>query len=258
MKILITGGSGYIAKSIHSLLYTKYDITTVGRQDFDLTNYDATCKFFEEKHFDVVIHTAVAGGSRLRLDNDTTLSNNLNMFWNLLANKDHYTKFIAFGSGAELYNSSQPYGLSKKVIADAMSHREGFYNLRIYAVFDENEWSTRFIKSNIRRYIAKEDLSIHSDKLMDFFYMEDLISLIDYYITALDPPTTIDCCYLEKYKLSDIAEMINRQDEYRVGVDIGDSSLAENYTGNYVDLPIKLVGLQEGIRRTYAILKQNT
>jgi hypothetical protein len=38
MKILITGKSGYIARSIHSYLYSKYDVTIVGRQDFDLTD----------------------------------------------------------------------------------------------------------------------------------------------------------------------------------------------------------------------------
>ena len=258
MKILITGGNGYIAKSIHSLLYTKYDITLVGRQDFDLTDYTATCKFFEGKYFDVIIHTAVSGGSRLKPDSDTTLSNNLNMFWNLLANRNHYTRFITFGSGAELYNSSQPYGLSKKVIADAMSHREDFYNLRVYAVFDENEWDTRFIKANILRYLAKEDLNIHSDKFMDFYYMEDLVSLVEYYLAASNPPSVVDCCYSDKYKLSDIAQMITTLDDYKSNILIGTPNLSEKNTGSYTELPIKPIGLQEGIRRTYISLKQNS
>ena len=58
MKILITGGNGYIAKSIYSSLSSKYDITTVTRQDFDLTCWASTYKFFYNKTFDVVIHTA--------------------------------------------------------------------------------------------------------------------------------------------------------------------------------------------------------
>ena len=215
MKILITGGNGYIAKSIHSSLSTKYDITLVGRQDFDLTNYAATCEFFEGKYFDVIIHTAVSGGSRLKPDSDTTLSDNLNMFWNLLANKSHYTRFVTFGSGAELYNSSQPYGLSKKVIADAMSHREGFYNLRIFGVFDENELDTRFIKSNIKRYLNKEAIQIFEDKMMDFIYMKDLITLVEHYINNDDLPKEIDCMYPgNKSYLYDIAEIINKLDNY--------------------------------------------
>ena len=257
MKILITGKSGYIARSLHSHLYSKYDVTIVGRQDFDLTNYEATCEFFKDKHFDVIIHAAASGGSRLKQDNDCTLSDNLNMFWNLLANKKHYARFITFGSGAELYDSSAPYGLSKKVIADALLHREDFYNLRVYAVFDENERDTRFIKANILRYLAKEDLNIHSDKFMDFYYMEDLVSLVEYYLAASNPPSVVDCCYSDKYKLSDIAQMITTLDDYKSNILVGTPNLSEKYTGSYTELPIKPIGLQEGIKRTYNILKQS-
>jgi hypothetical protein len=39
-----------------------------------------------------------------------------------------------------------------------------------------------FIKANILRYIKKEPIQIHENKCMDFFYMEDLISVVKYYI----------------------------------------------------------------------------
>jgi nucleoside-diphosphate-sugar epimerase len=255
LKILITGGNGYIARSLRSALSEKYDITSITRQDFDLTDDVATSEFFKGNHFDVVIHTAVSGGSRLKVDNDTTILDNISMFWNLLDNQDHFNRFITFGSGAEIYNSKQPYGLSKKVIANAMRVMEGCYNLRVYAVFDENELDTRFIKGNITRYIEGEDMIIHQDKYMDFFYMKDLVSLVDYYITAVDPIQTMDCCYLEKYKLSDIAGMINRLNKYRIGVVVGEEDLGVEYTGNYVGMPIRLIGLEQGIRNVYSILK---
>lgn len=257
MKILITGGTGYIAKSIHSRLSTKYDITLATRQDFDLTDYTATSQFLKGKYFDVVIHTAVSGGSRLKPDSDTTLSDNINMFCNLVDNQEHFGRFITFGSGAEIHATNQPYGLSKKVIARAMEDRENYYNLRIYSVFDENEWDTRFIKANILRYLDKEDMSIHMDKFWDFFYMEDLVSIVDYYIRALDPPASIDCCYLEKYKLSDVASIINGLGKYKVGIMINDTNTdaSKDYTGNYFDMPIQLIGLEQGIRNVYAKLK---
>lgn len=255
MKILITGGNGYIGKSIYSALYGKYDITVVTKQDFDLADYVATSEFFKGKYFDVVIHTAVSGGHRLLVDSGGTIRNNINMFWNLVDNQEHFGRFITFGSGAEIYDSRQPYGLSKRVIADAMEGRDEYYNLRIYAVFDENELDTRFIKSNIVRYIDGEDMVIHQDKYMDFFYMDDLVSLVDYYITAKDPVQTVDCCYLEKHKLSDIARMINGLNKYRIGVMVGEEGLGPDYTGNYVGLPIKLIGLEQGIKNTYNKLR---
>ena len=258
MKILITGGGGYIGKSIYSALYDNHDITVVTRRDFDLTCWESTYKFFQNKSFDVVIHAAVAGGHRLKEDNDSVIRENLLMYRNLLNHQDKFTKFISFGSGAELNNPTTPYGISKQAIANHMAIKPNFLNLRIFSVFDENELNTRFIKANILRYLAKEDMEVHSDKFMDFFYMEDLISLVDYYITATNHPTVLDCCYLEKYKLSEVANLINTLDDYKVEVKVNNPTPDTDYVGNYIGLPIKLVGLQEGIKRTYDTLKLNT
>ena len=65
MNILITGGNGYIAKSLSKSLSNSISIT---RKDFDLTDRHATNKWFEGKYFDVIIHTSVKGGSRLLVD----------------------------------------------------------------------------------------------------------------------------------------------------------------------------------------------
>ena len=40
MNILITGGNGYIAKSLHNALKDKYNVLSVSRDNFDLTNLD--------------------------------------------------------------------------------------------------------------------------------------------------------------------------------------------------------------------------
>ena len=76
MNILITGGNGYIAKSLSDGLWrgmNRHHITSITRNDFDLTDREATNKWFEDKYFDVVIHTAVVGGSRLHNDNADVL-----------------------------------------------------------------------------------------------------------------------------------------------------------------------------------------
>ena len=152
MNILITGGNGYIAKSL-TLGLGDYNITSITRNDFDLTNRSSTDAWFKEKYFDVVIHTAIEGGSRLKQDDSSVFYNNLQMFYNLYYNKSHFNKFIYFGSGAELENPSDPYGLSKKIINDLIKYEFGFFNIRIFGVFDENELNTRFIKSSIEKYL---------------------------------------------------------------------------------------------------------
>jgi dTDP-4-dehydrorhamnose reductase len=255
MKILITGGNGYIAKSIYSSLYNKYDITTVTRQDFDLTCWISTSKFFHDKSFDVVIHTATSGGSRLKEETDLVIRENLLMYRNLLNHQDKFIKFISFGSGAELDNPTTPYGISKQAIADSMFSKPNFLNLRIYAVFDENELNTRFIKSNIQRYIDHKDMIIYQDKQMDFFYMEDLINLLDYFLSREEwVYEEVDCCYMEKYTLADIANIINNIDQHKVEIKLGITT-EKPYIGTWRGLPIELIGLKKGIVNTYNKIK---
>ena len=256
MKILITGGNGYVAKSLYKGL-KHYDITTITRNDFDLTDRAATDKWFKGKHFDVVIHTAIKGGSRLKPDDSEVFYQNLQMFYNLYYNKHCYDKFIYFGSGAELGTPSDPYGLSKKIINDLIKHEHGFFNIRIFGVFDENELETRFIKTNIKKYLNKEPITIYQDKYMDFFYMEDLVNLINDYIIG-NPYTSLpkisECSYRTKYTLSDISNFINTLDTYKVPINILDSTIGNPYMGKTTPR-LRLIGLEQGIKNTYNQLK---
>ena len=249
MNILITGGNGYIAKSLYKDL--KYDnITTITRKNFDLTDREATNKWFEGKYFDIIIHTAVVGGSRLSKDNADTFYQNIQMFYNLLNNKHCFGKLIHFGSGAELGIPNNPYGLSKKVISKIIDTEPNFYNIRIYGVFDKNELDTRFIKNNIKRYINKESIEIHQNKVMDFFYMKDLIKLVEHYISKTHLPKNIDCSYDHNHSLYDIAYIINNLSDYEVEIEVGLPG-HDKYVGEYNPIIKNYIGLEQGIKETY-------
>jgi nucleoside-diphosphate-sugar epimerase len=255
-RILITGGNGYIASSLYRELHAVYDITRITRNEFDLTNHTETSRWFDGKYFDVVIHTAITGGSRLRAENSTVIDNNLKMYYNLLDNGDKFDKFISIGSGAELYHTDTPYGLSKRVIHESMSGKNGYYNIRVFAVFDENELDTRFIKSNILRYIRKEPMIIHSNKQMSFFYMKDFIQVINHYITTPIAPKEFDCVYNNSLCLTEIANLINSLSDYTVKVQVESQMTASPYVGVYNDLGIKFDGFENGIRNVYKNLRE--
>jgi GDP-L-fucose synthase len=257
MRILITGANGYIGKSLYNALKDKYDVTAITRNSFDLTDSIAMSKFFESRYpFDIVLHCAVAGASNPKNTNWDIADSNLIMYYNLLKFKQHYSKLIHFGSGAETYLPSTPYGYSKKVIAKSILNQDNFYNIKIFGVFDENELDTRFIKANIKRYINKEAIQIHEVKFMDFFYMQDLVKVIDYYINELNPPKEFDCVYSENsYTLFGLACLINKLDNYEVEVVYGDK-IGDDYLSKYrTTSPIELIGLEEGIKQVYNKLK---
>jgi len=255
MKILITGGNGYIAKALCDA-FVDYDVTAITREDFDLTDKESTDLWFKDKKFDVVIHTATVGGSRLKADTSEELYQNLQMFYNLYDNKNHFTKFIHFGSGAEYKSPNSPYGISKRAINDITKHNSNFYNLRIFGVFDSNELKTRFIKNNIINYINRDPMEIYKDKFMDFIYMDDLVTIVNQCISGDMKGGEYDCVYPIKYRLSDIAILINNLDAHTVDVKIHDDDLDLSYTSDFIDIRCKgLKGIEKGIRETYISLK---
>jgi len=256
MKMLITGGNGYVAKSLYESLKHKYNITTITRQNFNLSSYDATCEWFNERQFDVVLHTAIAGGSRLHEDDSVVLQQNLAMYNNLRINRHNFKKLISFGSGAEMYHGDTPYANSKREIADSIQNTENFYNLRIFNVFDENELLTRFIKANMLRYIKKEPMIIHTNKVMDFIYMQDFISTVRYYVDNTNLEKDINCCYEEKYTLKTIANMINSLDSHKVPIITENETQLQMYCGESGLPPINLVGLRQGIQNTFRALSK--
>jgi len=240
MKILITGGNGYIAKSLSASLSQKYNIITVRRSDFDLSDFCQTKEWFSDKYFDVVIHTAIKGGSRLVSDTSDVLDINLKMYYNLLDNRSHFNKLINLGSGAELYAKDTFYGLSKYVIRQSVLGVNKFYNLRIFGVFDENELETRFIKGNILRYLKKETIQVYQDRRMTFFHMSDLIELVKSYIDEDLTQKEVECAYDTNYSLLNIANIINTLSDYNVPIVIQSDRNGPDFVGCNVSMVDKL------------------
>ena len=255
MKILITGGNGYVAKSLTAALRNNHEVYTITRKQLNLIDSKAVNTWFEDKHFDVVIHCAVVGGSRLKLEDSSIIDQNLQMYYNLLTHKNKYNKFINFGSGAELFTEHTPYSLSKSIIRESIIEKEKFYNIRIFGVFDENEWETRFIKTSIKKYINNEPMEIHQNKYMDFFYMEDLVSLVEFYILNDNLPKEIDCTYCESKTLYHITDIINHLNNHQVEIKLNNSGIGIKYIGKFTDLGINYIGLEKGIIETYNKLR---
>ena len=259
MKVLITGGNGYIAKSISKYFSNFYKVISLGRDILDLTDKEAVDDFFAKQQFDVVIHTAIKGGCRLTKDTDTVFADNILMMKHLYNHREKFKKLINFGSGAETYNPESPYGSSKKWCNDLVQKTKNWSTLKLYGVFDANEKRTRFIKSNIYKYINREAQIIHQDKYMDFIYMDDLINLTNHYVISDNLPKIIECVYPEKILLSEISNIINNLDSHRVKIEIENLDKGLSYVGNgsvLKDLNLNLIGLEKGIESTYIALKK--
>ena len=275
MNILVTGANGFIGSNIIESLSNKFNFFKGTRNNIDLYSVDSIEKYLDENKIDTVIHCAIEGGSRLKQDTSDIFYRNILIYENLIKFNHRYKVFINFGSGAEFdrkYDISNVneydmfgvvptdfYGLSKNIISKLSVHYCASVNLRIFGCFYHNELSTRFIKNNINKYINHKSMIIHQDRYMDFFYMDDLINIIEY---SLNNPTStykdINMSYLKKYKLSDITSIINDLSSYKVDVIIENENFGLNYTGNgelLNSLNLKLKGLEIGIEECYSNIK---
>jgi len=253
MKILVTGSNGYIGKSIINYLGHDHEIVSVSRQILDLSNTEQVDKFFKDYFFDVIIHCAFVGGNRLVVDDMSVYEQNLLIYNNIYKNRDRFDRLITFGSGVELSDCDKPYCLSKKYIRENILKTDRFYNIRVYAVFDENELDRRFIKSCLNNVIHDKPIVIEQDKFMDFFYMKDLITLLEYYLSNDNPPKEIDCSYNTKYTLLDVAKIINKITNKK-DIKIINEGIGESYISNTLflnNLNLDLLGIEKGIINTY-------
>lgn len=274
MNILITGADGFIASNIIKKfeLNKSYKIFKCNRQLLNLHSQDEVKKFISDNSINHIIHCAIEGGMRLIADTDKIVYNNINMIQNLLSCKIPGT-FINIASGSEfdrrrdifnfkeneLYNSFpiDYYGLSKNIIAKLINNTSNGFNLRLFGCFNYNEDPSRMIRTSLNNYFTKNPIIIHQDKYMDFLYVDDLITLITNiydFPEKYNKHQDINVVYLKKYKLSDIANMINELDIHKVPVIIKNKNLGLSYCGNGNILDtfnLEFKGIKKGLQECY-------
>lgn len=275
MNILITGSNGFIGRNLSKQLEKKYGhkITTINRSNCDLLDYESVRRFFIDKNqsYDLVLHTAVEGGRRNKIDTKEMAFNNLLMLYNLLTHQGYYQCIVSFGSGAELdrrYDINErsinrypidPYGLSKSIIDKLRATESKLCNFRIFNCFGIDEQPDRMIRANITKYLNRQDIIVHQDRKMDFFYIDDLATLINSFIKHNHVPKEFDCCYAEKYTLLEISNMINEIDTHRVNIKLLEDQTQTNPINtmekDYIGLPAKInidyIGLKKALKIMY-------
>jgi dTDP-4-dehydrorhamnose reductase len=267
MKILITGGNGNIAKIIRSNLNSeKYEITNLDRKSLNILNQNELKEYLNNNFFDILIHTAIIGGRRTKEENGEISHINILMFENLLKFANKFKMIINFDSAAiynrntdiinkkedDIYNiPTDYYGFSKYVIYQRSLYYENIYNLRIFNIFHHNEENDRFIKSCFLAKKYNKNITIYEDKYFDFVYETDFIKILKHYIDNFNNtnilPKTINICYKEKYKLSEIAFIILKNNDK---IKIMNSNNYNNYSGNsskLLELNIELLGLEKSL-----------
>ena len=207
MRVCVLGAGGFIGRN----LLKNTDWVGVTRHDLDLTDQCAVEKYFDEHEYDVVIHCAVIGGSRLKQDDGDVAYKNILMIENIV--RVFNGKLIYFSSGAALRGNppTDPYGLSKWVIDRRIETISDAYSLRIWGCYGDGELPTRFSAVCKR----EKHVIIDKDRYFDFIDVKHVKCIVKQYVDGEIHDKEFDLVYEKKLLLSQWAEKFGASWEIR-------------------------------------------
>jgi nucleoside-diphosphate-sugar epimerase len=263
--ILITGANGFLGREFTEYFsQTPHDVIAAPRQILDLTDSEQVDAFFASRAVDIVLHTAARPDESF-----DSLRANLSMFHNLKKHAADYKLMFSFGSGAEfdrysnvnqaaeedIYTSipTDYYGLAKNLIArEIILHNNNIINLRLFGCFGIMEKNTRFIKNSLGRIKKGLPIFIFQDRLMDFFYVGDLIKVVEHLMTkSKGHHVDYNMCYPQETTLAIVAEQLNALAKSPTGIVVEKRGYAYSYTGSSTrleSLGLVFTGLEAGIK----------
>jgi len=226
-KILLTGGNGFISRSIIERLDERYNLTVTTRKDLDLTDSEQVKRFLQAGQYDVVLHTATydAAPKGSPKDPSLVLQQNLSMFFNLANCDAEFGKMLYFGSGAEFsrphwrpkmkesyFANNVPqdqYGFSKFIMNRHAESSRNIYNLRLFGVYGElDDWRYRFLSNICCHAVFGGPIIVNQNARVDLLYINDLIEIVTWSIDSDLNYHTYNVCSGNSYEYRVLAETI--------------------------------------------------
>jgi GDP-L-fucose synthase len=265
MKILLTGGSGFIGRNLKEFLL-EYDIYAPNRLELDLLKEGVVQQYLYENKFDTIIHCANYDAVNPNLKNDKhfILSNNLRMFFNIAQCQETFGKLIYLGSGAELntdFNETsiipqQQYSLSKRIISRYIQDsKSDILQLRLFGVYGKYEDTrTRFISNACCRCIKNLPIIINQNRFIDYIHIDDLCNIIKLFLTTEYECKTYDIVD-QPTDLLTIAKTIRNIDTNKSSIYINKSGSDTEYISDNTnfkqEFDYQFLSLTDGIQNLY-------
>lgn len=250
MKILLTGGNGFIGKNIkESYLSEKYSIIAPTRQELDFSDDSNVAAFFKNNTFDVVIHSAAKAGHRNATDTSSLLLTNSRMMFNLLKHQNSWGKLLNMGSGAiydmQNYLPKMPesyfgthipkdeHGYNKYIFGKLIPYLDNVYDFRIFGIFGKYEdYAIRFISNAICKSIFDLPITLRQNRKFDYLYINDLMPILEHFIENSPKEKSFNITPNSSVELLKIAELVKSISGKDIGIKVAQDGLGVEYSGD--------------------------
>ena len=249
MRILITGGSGFIGRNLTEQLASTYEVLAPSSAELDLLKERDVREYLTPHKFDVIVHTATTRSNRRLGAPPDMLERNCRMFFNLARNEGRFGKMIHFGSGPE-YGGTRPpprvredyfdtqvpadaYGFSKYICAKYIERCENILDLRLFGVFGPYEdYTVRFISNACCRALKGLPIVLRQDVLFDYLYVKDLAPITRWFIENDARHKAYNVCTGRPVALTELARMVAEVSGCNPSISVIHGGMGAEYTAD--------------------------
>lgn len=273
MKILITGGSGFIGRNLGAQYGTRHQVLAPARAELDLLDAAAVAGYLRRHRFDAVIHAATERSNRLLGSDPGLLERNCRMFFHLAQQARHFGRMLFLSSGMVYgrehcpprveesffgeHVPSDPYGFSKYLCAQSIAGDGNIVEVRLFGVFGPHEdWRVRFISNACCRAVWDMPVTLRQNVFFDYLDVEDLGRLLEAFFDREPGHRHYNVCRGRAFDLQTLAEKVVRASAKPLGIRVGRPGLGAEYSGDNARLLEEIPGFEfrdmdDSIRHLY-------